>query len=67
VGGLAEFVPDGKVGYVVEPEPAAIAAAISRFYSEEREAEFSAAAAVEKTKYSWSAMTGAIKRLAAEK
>ncbi|MEJ8803532.1 glycosyltransferase [Pontibacter sp. H249] len=33
VGGLAELVPDKEVGYVVEPEPAAIAKAILQFYT----------------------------------
>jgi D-inositol-3-phosphate glycosyltransferase len=63
VGGLAEFVPDGRVGYVVRPDPAAIAGAILRFNKENREAEFSAAAAEEKKKYAWSAMTEAIDKL----
>jgi D-inositol-3-phosphate glycosyltransferase len=63
VGGLAEFVPDGKVGFVVQPDPVEIAAAILRFYDEGREAEFSAAAAIEKKKYSWSTMTTAINNL----
>jgi glycosyltransferase involved in cell wall biosynthesis len=64
VGGLAEFVPDGKVGYVVEPRPVEIAGAIMRFYDEGKEEEFSAAAALEKKKYAWSAMTGAISQVA---
>ncbi len=63
VGGLAEFVPDGKVGYVVKPDPKAIADAILRFYTERKEVEFSAGAAIEKKKYEWSAMTGAIDKL----
>ena len=50
VGGLAEFVPDGKVGYIVNPDPAEIASAIVRFYDENRESEFSANAALEKQK-----------------
>jgi glycosyltransferase involved in cell wall biosynthesis len=60
VGGLAEFVPDGKVGYVVEPDPSSIASAIVRFYKENREAEFSQQASVEKEKYSWRRMIDAI-------
>jgi D-inositol-3-phosphate glycosyltransferase len=63
VGGLAEFVPDEKVGYIVKPEPPEIADAIVRFYSEEREAVFSANAAVEKLKYSWNRMVDAIDHL----
>ena len=34
VGGLAEHVPDGKVGLVTEPRPEAIADAIVRFYEQ---------------------------------
>lgn len=60
VGGLSEFVPDGKVGYVVKPDPAEIADAILRFYREDRAGEFSANAALEKRKYSWARMVEAI-------
>jgi glycosyltransferase involved in cell wall biosynthesis len=60
VGGLAEFVPDGKVGYVVEPSVPEITSAILQFYNEKKEAEFSANAAVEKLKYSWGRMVEAI-------
>jgi len=60
VGGLAEFVPDGEAGYVVDPEPEEISDAIVRFYEENREKEFSAQVAVEKEKYTWRKMTEAI-------
>lgn len=53
VGGLAEIVPDGKVGYVVEPSPAQIADAIVRFYEGNHEAAFSEGVKKEKVKYSW--------------
>lgn len=56
VGGLSEFVPDGKVGYIVEPYEKDIANAIQRFYSENKESEFSSNAAIEKLKYSWERM-----------
>ena len=64
VGGLAEFVPNGKVGYVVPPQPAAIADAIVDFYEEKRESEFAANAAVEKSKYSWGKMVEAVEQVA---
>jgi D-inositol-3-phosphate glycosyltransferase len=64
VGGLAEIVPDGRVGYVVAPDPGAIADSILRFYGENREEEFSRNAASEKARYSWSKMTEAIDKLA---
>ncbi|MCX6278924.1 MAG: glycosyltransferase [Bacteroidetes bacterium] len=63
VGGLAEFVPDGKVGYLVKPEPSEIASAINRFYMEKKETEFSSNAADEKMKYSWGTMINAIDNL----
>ncbi len=66
VGGLAEIVPDGKVGYVVKPDPPEIADAILRFYKENKEKEFSANAAVEKQKYSWKKMIEAIDDLLKE-
>ena len=40
VGGLPEIVPNGKVGYSVEPEAKVIADAINDFYSNGRYAEF---------------------------
>jgi len=67
VGGLAEFVPHGKVGFVVEPEPAEITEAILKFYDEGLEKEFAANAAIEKTKYSWIRMIEAIDELTEKK
>ncbi len=60
VGGLSEFVPDGKAGYVVEPEPDSIASAMNRFFTEQKEAEFTAGVAIEKEKYSWENMVDTI-------
>ena len=60
VGGLAEFVPDGRVGFVVPPEPPAIAGAILKYFRDGLMEEFSKQAAIEKTKYSWNAMIRAI-------
>lgn len=66
VGGLAEFVPDGKVGYVVKPDPESIAEAILKFYMEKKEAEFTENVILEKTKYSWDRMLETIKNLTEE-
>lgn len=55
VGGLPEIVPDGKVGYVVEPDPSAIAAGIDRFVTEKP--DFTEGLMQEKQKYSWSVLT----------
>ncbi|MDF1570208.1 MAG: glycosyltransferase family 4 protein [Bacteroidales bacterium] len=63
VGGLPEIVPDGKVGFVVEKDAGVLAQAIARFYREELEAPFSAAAEQEKKKYSWNRMVTTIKNL----
>lgn len=54
VGGLSESIPDGKVGYVSQVNPADIADKIVRFYDEDKEAEFVAAVQEEKKQYSWS-------------
>jgi D-inositol-3-phosphate glycosyltransferase len=61
VGGLAEIVPDGRVGFVVDPEVTQIADAIVRFYNEARENDFIKQIKTEKLKYSWGSMIQAIK------
>ncbi len=63
VGGLREIVPDGKVGYVVEPEPKKIADAICDFYDNDRKKFFEANIVEEKKKYEWSKMTETIMKL----
>ena len=60
VGGLAEIVPDGKVGFVVEPDASELADAIVRYYDGNLEQSFSVAVKEEKEKYSWSKMVEAI-------
>lgn len=67
VGGLPEIVPDNKVGFVVEPDANEVAAAILRFYNENKEGEFVQNILVEKQKYSWKVMVEKIKTLAAHK
>lgn len=56
VGGLPEIVPHGKVGYVVEPQPKAIADAIVDFYTNHQEMRMRDFIRTEKKKYAWSAM-----------
>ena len=63
VGGLREIVPNGKVGYVVEPEPKKIADAICDFYDNDRKEFFEANIVEEKKKYEWSKMTETIMEL----
>jgi D-inositol-3-phosphate glycosyltransferase len=53
VGGLAEIVRDGVSGYVVEPEAAAIAAAIRRFFEENMGEAMRAGVRSEKPRFSW--------------
>lgn len=61
VGGLAEVVINNKTGFVVAPEnPVKIAEAVSRFYTDNREKEFSENIITENKKYSWDNMTHAI-------
>jgi glycosyltransferase involved in cell wall biosynthesis len=60
VGGLAEIIPNGKVGYVVEVNPNQIADALVDFYSNDRAAKFIENIKVEKQKFLWSRMTEAI-------
>jgi glycosyltransferase involved in cell wall biosynthesis len=56
VGGLSEIIPDGKIGYVVEPDQQHIAKALIDFYENDRMKEFEANIAEEKKKFSWSNM-----------
>jgi glycosyltransferase involved in cell wall biosynthesis len=63
VGGLAEIVPHGKVGYVVDVEPISIANALFDFFTNKRSEEFIANIKIEKQKYAWSKMTAAINNL----
>jgi glycosyltransferase involved in cell wall biosynthesis len=60
VGGLAEIVPDGKVGYVVEVQPKQIADALVDFFANQRGEKMIENMKVEKQKFSWSRMTDAI-------
>ncbi len=53
VGGLPEIVPDGKAGYVVAPEPSAIADGILRFL-EQPQGAFSDFIREQQRLYSWS-------------
>ncbi|MBT2557053.1 glycosyltransferase [Hymenobacter sp. ISL-91] len=64
VGGLAELIPDGEVGYVVPPAPRAIADALVDFYTQQREAEFMAGVAVKRKEFSWEVMVAALKEVA---
>jgi glycosyltransferase involved in cell wall biosynthesis len=60
VGGLPEIVPDGKIGYVVEPNAQSIADALVKFYKEAKEEAFVEGVREEKKKYGWDRMTKAV-------
>ena len=62
VGGLPALVPDGQVGLVCAPEPAAIADAILRFY-QLGEDYFIPHLRSEKKKYAWEKLTAAIREV----
>ena len=64
VGGLAELIPAGVVGYVVPPTPTAIADAIVDFYANRREESFAAGVREQKKQFSWPVMVAALKEVA---
>ncbi|TVT38224.1 glycosyltransferase [Hymenobacter setariae] len=66
VGGLAELIPDGVVGYVVPPTAPAIADAVVDFYANDREEAFAAGVRQEARKFSWEVMVAALKEVAAK-
>jgi glycosyltransferase involved in cell wall biosynthesis len=63
VGGLAEIVPDGKVGFVVEPDAQQVADAIVRYFSENWQERLTEGCRLEKQQYAWDKMTQAINTL----
>ncbi len=56
VGGLAEIVPDGRVGYVTPPTIEGVAAAIDRMYAPEVLETFRANCLEERKRFSWEEM-----------
>lgn len=67
VGGLPEIVPEGKVGFVVEPDAQQIADAIVRYFEENWQERLAEGVRQEKQKYLWSNMTEAIDNLIIKK
>lgn len=63
VGGLPEIVPDGKAGFVVEPDSQQIADAIVRYFTEDCRQSLTEGVREEKKKYAWDKMTDAIASL----
>ena len=64
VGGLAEIVPDGKVGYVVSPVENEIADALVDFFENGRQDQFTEGILTEKRQYAWSNMTRSVRKAA---
>ena len=60
VGGLPEMVPHMKVGYVVDPDPEAIAQAIADYFTKHRKKQFQEGIESEKKRFSWSNLTKTI-------
>ncbi|MBR3860010.1 MAG: glycosyltransferase [Bacteroidaceae bacterium] len=60
VGGLAEIVPHGKVGYVTQPDATDIADALVDFVENRSEADYREGILQEKAKYAWNNMTAAL-------
>lgn len=63
VGGLEETVPDGKVGYAVNPDAKSVADALVDFFGNERYDEFKGNILIEKEKYSWAKLTSVMLNL----
>lgn len=63
VGGLSEIVPNGRVGYVVEPEVGKIADALIDFFENNRSDEFIQNLKEEKKKYGWNKMVETISKI----
>ena len=64
VGGLSEMVPDGKVGYVVEPDSLQIADALFKYFSGNMEGEFVENVREEKKRFSWEILLKSIDSVA---
>ena len=59
-GGLSEMVPDGRVGYVTNSSPTAIATAIDTFFQEDKGPYFRAQLREEKQRFTWERMVQTI-------
>lgn len=63
VGGLAEIVPDGKVGFVVEPNEQSVADAIEKLYEGDTLERFRENMEDERKRFSWDEMCNRITEL----
>lgn len=60
VGGLSEIVTDGKCGYVVKPEPKAVAEAVIDYFKNNRKKKFTEGIMEEKERFTWNKLTASI-------
>lgn len=60
VGGLSEIVTDGKCGYVVKPEPKAVAEAVIDYFKNNRKKQFTEGIIEEKERFTWNKLTASI-------
>ena len=60
VGGLEDFVKDGEVGFLVNPNLDSIAEGINRFYNEAKEIEFSENIKIAKKAFDWNVLASKI-------
>ncbi|MDE5851702.1 MAG: glycosyltransferase, partial [Alistipes sp.] len=63
VGGLAEIVPDGRVGYVCPPTVDGVAKAVERMYEQGALERFGRNCLEERKRFSWEAMCDRIEEL----
>ena len=63
VGGLAEIVPDGKVGYVCAPTVDGVYDALEKIYEGDTIARFAEAMKEERKRFSWGAMCDKIEEV----
>lgn len=63
VGGLAEIVPNGRVGYVCEPSAKGVAKALQQIYDGDNLNSFAEAMKEERKRYTWQAMCDRIEEL----
>ncbi len=64
VGGLAELVPNNKVGFVCNVSEQEIADAMYNFYTQQKEQEFTNAAEQEKQRFTWQNLCNQLLNLA---
>jgi glycosyltransferase involved in cell wall biosynthesis len=64
VGGMAEFVDEGRTGYLVEPDdPVALAEAVARYFRDAEPEAMARAIAEKRRSYSWQALVEAVGEL----